>query len=143
MARVGWQPHDQDREDQKAEEKAELRALRKEARLAGPSPDGPLRFEGLDPSDHEFDSVLDFVEFMLDDDQTEYDYRHLQCLNYRCGITHHAIRKELGEWGLTLKRRAVERRVRGFNANSHDRWSGPGSSPTHGGGGGDSLIGMS
>ena len=65
-----------------------------------------------------------------------------QCLNYRCGKPHRTIRLELESWGFRLKRRAFEHRTRGFTTNSHDRWYGPGSSPTHGGSGGGALMGL-
>jgi len=106
----------------------------------------PLRvtidFGGLDPADDEFASVEDFVEFLWDDDRTEFDWRHLNCLASRTGKSNRALRQELEGWGLKLAERKRPNKTRGFQTSSHDRWYGPGSSPTHGGSGWEEITGM-
>ncbi len=100
------------------------------------------RFEGQDPTLPEYESVDEFAEFLADDDRTTFTHADLACLNARTNIRTADLKKALEEYGLTQARRRVEREVRGFSANSHDRWHGKGSCPTHGGGGGGSIVGM-
>jgi len=106
----------------------------------------PLRvtvdFGGLNPDDSEFDSVEDFVEYLEDDDRTEFDWRHLNCLSARLGRSNRSLRQELEEWGFTLAPRRHEKAHRGFRSNPHDRWHGPGSCPTHGGSGWKQIVGQ-
>lgn len=99
-------------------------------------------FGGLDPEDAEFESVEALVEYLVDDDRTEFDWRELNCLSERTGKANRILRRELEAWGLTLAAREGERTVRGFNSNPHDRWFGPGSCPTHGGSGWEEITGM-
>lgn len=99
-------------------------------------------FGGLDPSDGEFASVEDFVEFLVDDDRTGFDWRHLNCLSSRTGRSNRELRRELESWGFVLAERQAPRQHRGFNSNPHDRWYGPGSCPTHGGSGWEEITGM-
>jgi hypothetical protein len=101
-----------------------------------------IDYGGLDPSDGEFASVEDFVEYLCDDDRTEFDWRHLNCLSARTGRSNRALRQELQGWGFALAERKAPKRVRGFNANPHDRWYGPGSCKTHGGSGWSEITGM-
>lgn len=100
------------------------------------------RFCGLDPQDPEFESLDEFEEFLIDNDQTEFDHRHLQCLNFRLGIQARLIRRDLEDRGLTLKLREVPRSRRGHTTSSHDRWFGPGASRTHGGSGWEVISGF-
>lgn len=130
-------PHDQDRENQKVEDKAERRALRNAP--AEDVDESMARFEGLNPEDPEFESVIEFAEFLSDNDEIEFDHRHLLCLNVRTRLPVHEIRSTLEGYGFALKTRGKERTVRGFSANPHDRWS---AYPSHGGGGGGSIVGM-
>ena len=106
----------------------------------------PLRvtvdFGGLDPDDQEFGSIEAFAEYLTDDDRTEFDWRHLNCLASRLGRSNRAIRRELEGWGFTLAERTKPRTHRGVRTNSNDRWYGPGSSPTHGGSGWAQIIGQ-
>ncbi len=101
-----------------------------------------IDFGRLDPDDSEFGSVEAFVEYLVDDDRTEFDWRHLNCLSSRLGRSNRTLRQELEGWGFTLAPRRKERSHRGFHANSHDRWYGPGSSPMHGGSGWEEITGM-
>jgi len=90
----------------------------------------------------EFASIEDFVEFLEDDERDSFTHVELQKLANGTKKPWILVRDELEDWGLKLARRPISKRIRGFKANNHDRWTGPGSSKTHGGGGGDSLIGM-
>jgi len=83
------------------------------------------------------------VEAFIEDNETGY-YTHedLQVLNYRLKVPVQVIKGELESYGLRMRERAKETARRGFHANSHDRWSGPGSSPSHGGAGGDQIMGF-
>ena len=102
--------------------------------------DNPERFGALNPDDDEFSSIETFVEELLEDDETQFDWRHLQCLNYRLRLGVQVIRRELEAYGLTIAPRAVGRRIRTFGSNPHDRWYGRGSCPTHGGSGWAQII---
>lgn len=97
--------------------------------------------ESVSMEDPEYSSIEDFVQFLLDDDRTEYTHEELAALNFRTRMPIAAIRKELESYGLKLAHRAVEKQVRGFTSNSHDRWFGKGSMPTHGGAGIDPQTG--
>jgi hypothetical protein len=101
-----------------------------------------VNFDGLDPNFPEFDSFEEFVEFLHDEETGVFDYRQLQCLNYRTGVPIHSLRIDLEAEGFKLAPRPVPRRIRGFSSNSHDRWFGPGSSPTHGGSGWENITGF-
>jgi hypothetical protein len=83
----------------------------------------------------EYESVEAFVEYKMDDEDEEYDHEDLAALNYRLNRPIKEIRSELESFGLKLKGRAAEKKSRGFQSPDHDRWYGPGSDPTHGGGG--------
>ena len=126
--------------DEVAADKAASRKARKEPAVRV-DPDDE-RFEGLDPTLPEYESATEFAEFLADDDRTTFTHADLACLNARTGIRTADLRAALEEYGFTQERRRVERETRGFSANSHDRWHGKGSCPTHGGGGGGSIIGM-
>jgi hypothetical protein len=133
--RIGCTTIDPDREAQRAEEKAERREEAKAERAAPAPTKDPMDFDGLDANDDEFGSVEDFAEWLVDDDREEFDHRELQCLNYRLNVSVPSLRKRLESWGFSLAKRGQQRRIRGFNANNHDRWFGPGSDATHGGSG--------
>jgi hypothetical protein len=138
MARFGYIPYDQDREDQKAEEKAERRRMFNEPVDLGPEPD--VRFGHLDPEDEEFASVDSFAEYLFDDDRATYSCHELQCVWHRSnGLRLQQIKAALAEYGLTLEDRPKVRNVRGYNDNPHNRWAG---NPMAGGGGGNSIIGL-
>lgn len=137
MARTRYIPFDQDREDQKAEEKAERRAM-----WADPivliKPD--RRFGLLDPNDDEFGSPDTFAEFLYDDERESYNHHELQCLWSRAGgLRIQQIKALLLTYGLTLENRSKERAHRGYRSNCHNRFAG---NPMSGGGGGGSISGM-
>lgn len=98
------------------------------------------------PYDHEsyeYASVEAFVEYLVEDEGDEtFNHHHLACLNARLGRPVGDIRKDLEDYGLKLARRPKQRRIRTFQDNPHDRWYGPGSSPTHGGSGWEQITGF-
>lgn len=75
----------------------------------------------------EYKSIDAFVSFCTEDERTQFTHEDLQALNYRLRVPIHAIKRELERHELKLAERVVPKSVRGFTANSHDRWTGPGS----------------
>jgi len=90
----------------------------------------------------EFESVEAFVEFLMDDEVEVFTAADLQALSAATQTSITRLRVELEGWGLSLAHRPSERHVRGFTANSHDRFYGPGSSPMHGGSGWEQINGF-
>ncbi len=90
----------------------------------------------------EFESVEAFVEFCMDDERDTFDHEDLGELAFRLQRSRNKVRSELESYGLKLAERPNEKRVRGFTANPHDRWYGPGSSPSHGGSGWEQITGF-
>lgn len=138
MARITYVPFNQADEDEKDAVKAERRALRTEKCEDLPD-QGPARFNGKNPDEPEYSSVEDFAEFLLDNDESEFDFGDLNCLNARTGVGLTVIKAALKEYGLTLKLRAPEHATRGFTSNPNTRWT---DCPSHGGGGGGAIQGM-
>jgi len=138
MARVDYIPHDHDKEDQKAEEKAERRALRL-APVGDTHDSDRERFGGLDPLDDEFESVEVFAEWLLDCNREEFTHLELACLNFRTHRVTALIRQDLVGYGFRLKLREKEWVFRGFKSNSHNLYEG---NPMCGGSGGASIYGM-
>lgn len=97
--------------------------------------------ESVDMEDPEYSSIEDFVQFMLDDERDTYTHEDIAALNFRTRMPINNIRKELDGYGFKLGVRAPVKQVRGFTSNSHDRWHGKGSLPTHGGAGIDASTG--
>jgi len=136
MRRIGFVPHNQDREDQIAEERAERRAMRRE--VAEPVQTGLVRFGGLNPKEPEFASVEAFAEHLADNDREEYTAFELQVLNATTQKIVANIKAELAAYGFKLKHREFDKPVRGFTANPNaGRFDG-----MHGGGGGTSIQGI-
>lgn len=92
--------------------------------------------------DLEYQSLDNFVEFLEDDERTEFSYLDIQALVQSLRISHREIRLALEARGFKLADRPKERRVRGVRTSSHDRWFGPGSAPTHGGSGWEQICGF-
>jgi hypothetical protein len=83
----------------------------------------------------EYKSVESLVQYLMDDDKTEFSHDDLSALNYRLTTPVGEIKKELESYGLKLLNRPTEKKPRGFNSPDNDRWFGPGSEKTHGGSG--------
>lgn len=92
-----------------------------------------------DFNDPEYDSIEAFAEYLLDDEREEFTHLDLGCLNRRLGIPTRTIRVALEDFGFRLKIREKERSIRGFTANSHDRWAG---NPCAGGSGWEQIPGF-
>ncbi len=88
----------------------------------------------------EFESIEAFVEFLVDDEVEVFTAADLQALSAATQTSIKRLRVELEGWGLSLAHRPSERRVRGFTANPHDRWS---AFPSHGGSGWEQISGFS
>lgn len=100
------------------------------------------RFGDLDPDDPDLESVESFVEACMEDDEDSFDWRHLAVLAWNLHRSRRSIREELVSYGLRLRPRPNVRRFRTVGDNPHDRWYGPGSSPTHGGSGWEQVTGF-
>src|SRR5271157_4772815 len=83
----------------------------------------------------EYRSIEDFVQYLMDDERTEFSHEDLAALNYRLRKPVGEIKKALESYGFNLSVRPVEKKPRGFSSPDNDRWFGPGSEPTHGGSG--------
>ena len=90
----------------------------------------------------EYASIESFVEFLWDDEREEYTHEELLALCRSLRSSPHKLKAQLAVWELKLAERAAERRVRGFQSNSHDRWYGPGASRTFGGSGWSQIVGL-
>jgi len=92
--------------------------------------------------DPEHESIEGFVEYLLDEDRSEFTHEDLQQLAHALKRSTQGIRKELESWGLKLTLRQHEQHVRGINTSSNDRFWGPGSSKMHGGSGWEQVLGF-
>ncbi len=90
----------------------------------------------------EYESVEAFVECLLDDEAEGFTAEDLRALSYHTQTSIKKVRAELEDWGFSLSPRQPERRVRGYTANPHDRFYGPGSMPTYGGSGWEQISGF-
>ena len=86
-------------------------------------------------NDLEYSSVEVFAQYLKDEERTTYTVEELRALNIRTQQAQHQIKHYLCEAGFQLSERKSTPRVRGFRTSSNDRWYGPGSDQTHGGGG--------
>lgn len=103
------------------------------------------RFGDLDPElleTEEYQSIEAFVEAAIEDDDLEFDWRHLAALAWNLRLGRDKIREELLRYGLCFVPKPQGRRIRTIGDNPHDRWFGPGSSPTHGGSGWEQVAGF-
>ena len=71
----------------------------------------------------EYQNIEAFVEYS----DGEFDSNDLAILNYKLHLPINIIKKVLINKGLKMQERNFEVNVRGFHANSHDRFTGPGS----------------
>ena len=92
--------------------------------------------------DPEVANVEAFVEYLLDEERDTFTGEELQLLSYNTRTVHRTVRVQLEGYGLKLAERPKAQRVRGFTVSSHDRWYGPGSSPSHGGSGWEQIAGF-
>jgi len=90
----------------------------------------------------EYESVEAFASFLMEDEQTTFSLGDVLKLAENTRTSNPKIIHELKSYGFKMEERKPEKRVRGFQSNSHDRWYGPGSSKTHGGSGWEQITGM-
>jgi hypothetical protein len=90
----------------------------------------------------EYRSTEDFATELVDDDRTSFTFEEADSLAEDLKVTTAKVIRDLKAYGLTYEGRLAEKRVRGFTSNPHDRWFGPGSSPTHGGSGYEQIAGF-
>lgn len=90
----------------------------------------------------EHESIEAFATFLLDNDQEAFSFEAAEALAKDLGISVTTAIRALKDIGFAMNPRATEKRVRGFQTSSHDRWYGPGSSPTHGGSGWEQIAGF-
>lgn len=90
----------------------------------------------------EMESVEAFVEYLLADERNSFTYEEAVELATALGVHEFVTIRSLKDYGLAYEGRQVPKQVRGFHANNHDRWSGPGSSATHGGSGWEQISGF-
>jgi hypothetical protein len=95
----------------------------------------------LNPRSPEFKTIETFATYLMDDEREEFTHDELIALNASLRKPVAEIRAELESYGFKLAHREPEKKVRGFKSSSHDRWFGPGSTPTHGGAGIDTSTG--
>lgn len=90
----------------------------------------------------ELASVDAFAEHLVDDDRDSFTFDEADRLATAVKTSTHKVISALEAYGLTYLVRAPVRKVRGFTSNSHDRWYGPGSCPSHGGSGHEQITGF-
>ncbi len=67
----------------------------------------------------EYDSVEDFVQYLMDDDKHQFSHEDLAALNYRLKKPVQSLKKELESYGLSMLTREPEKKVRGISDNPH------------------------
>jgi len=88
----------------------------------------------------EYESVESFAQYLLDDERDSFNLGEAHMVAKATGVSNLTVVRELTEgYGFTLIPPSTPKAVRGFTANSHNRWEG---NPGAGGGGGDSLTGF-
>ncbi len=90
----------------------------------------------------ELESLDAFAEYLVDDDRTSFTFDEAVSLGAAIKLSTHKVIAGLEAYGLTYVIRRPARAVRGFTSNSHDRWFGPGSCPSHGGSGHEQITGF-
>jgi hypothetical protein len=89
------------------------------------------------------EAVVEFVQECIDDGKTTFEFEDAEKIAISVGmsVSTYAVRA-LKEYGLVMLPRPIEKRIRGFKSNNHDRWNGPGACKSHGGSGSDQIIGL-
>ena len=87
-------------------------------------------------------AVETFVEEVTGDDRDSVTFAEVEAIASAVGIHVSTVVALVKGYGVAIGERAVHREVRGFTANSHDRWFGKGSCKTHGGSGWEQISGF-
>jgi hypothetical protein len=82
------------------------------------------------------------VDEKLANDETHVPFEELLALSEEVGLNLAVVVGLAKTAGLEIGARQVPKTVRGFTSNSHDRWYGKGSCPTHGGSGWEQIAGF-
>ena len=90
----------------------------------------------------ELQSIDAFAQYLFDDDRETFTLLECQNLGSHIHLSNSKIRRVLESYGFRYIKPEHGKTVRGFTTNSNDRWYGPGSSKTYGGGGGSSIINL-
>jgi hypothetical protein len=94
----------------------------------------------------EYASIEAFVQHVADDLEpgatAVCQLADVEQIAKHTGMGNHAVIAALRGYGIALAERRPARHRRGFLTSSHDRWFGPGSSPTHGGSGYEQITGF-
>lgn len=91
---------------------------------------------------HEYSTIEAFVEYCIDDERDFFTTADMQRLNRATQTRLQDVRRALEGYGLRFVPREPRRAVRGFSANSHDRWYGKGADRTYGGSGWEQIAGF-
>jgi hypothetical protein len=96
------------------------------------------------PTKAELESaVLVLGEELLDNERMSFTFAEAEALADALGYsTATPVIRALKTIGFAMDERKPERRVRTVSSNPHDRWHGPGSSPTYGGSGWEQINGF-
>jgi hypothetical protein len=89
----------------------------------------------------ETESVEAFVQYLLDDERTSASFEEAEEVAESMKVHVAVVVRALKGYGVVVNRE-TEKRVRGFRTSSHDRYFGPGSSPSHGGSGWEQITGF-
>ena len=87
----------------------------------------------------EYETIEDFIEYMLDDERYHYTHQDLALLSESLKMSTGQVRSLLDDWGLKLARRPRKKEVRGFNSWDNNRWAG---NPGAGGSGWEQISGF-
>lgn len=86
--------------------------------------------------------IAELVDECLANDETTVPFGTLLNLSEEMGVNLAVMVGLARNAGLEIGPREIPKAIRGFKANSHDRWSGPGSCKTHGGSGWEQINGF-
>ena len=70
----------------------------------------------------EFSTIEAFVQSLIDDERTEFTGEEMLLFAAAHQMSFTKVREQLEEYGMKLKVRQIERRIRGFRTSSNDRW---------------------
>ena len=90
----------------------------------------------------EFKSIESFVQFLVDDERTQYTKLEMQHLAVSVEKPEAWVSIQLKSWGLSIEEQRFLKHTRGFTTSSNDRWYGPGSSNMYGGSGAEQINGF-
>lgn len=88
-------------------------------------------------------ATVALAEEILDNERTTFTFEEAETLALELGYALATpVIRALKALGLGMEERLPVKACRTFHSNSHDRWSGKGSCPTHGGSGWQQIAGF-